>query len=80
MLGFEVKHSIAALQPLKEKLESRNFRSASAQLAHVCSRMFVTLEGKGILRACTEDFMLASRYKLHDPLAAKFIRTFATSI
>ena len=40
------------------------------------NRMFITLEGKGILRACTEEFMLASRYKPHDELAAEFIRTF----
>ena len=38
--------------------------------------MFVTLEGKGILRMATEEFMLSSRYKVHDPLAAEFIRTF----
>ena len=73
---FELKKSIAALNPLHAKLESRNLRSASAQLAHVCNRMFVILEGKGILRASTEECMLASRYKPNDPLAAEFIRTF----
>ena len=73
---FELKKSIAALHPFKEKLENRNLRSASAQLAHVCNRMFVTLEGKGILRQCTEEFMLASQHKSHDPLAGEFIRTF----
>jgi len=56
---FELKKSIAALNPLREKLEARDLKSASAQLAHVCNRMFVTLEGKGILRASTEEFMLA---------------------
>jgi hypothetical protein len=35
----------------------------------------VTL-GKGILRTATEEFLLSSRYKPHDPLAAEFIRTF----
>ena len=73
--GFEVKKSIAALAPLKRKLQSRELH-ASAQLAHVVNRMFVTLEGRGILRACTEEFMLASRNKKDDPLAAEFIRTF----
>ena len=73
---FELKKSIAALDPLRDKLEARNLQSASAQLAHVCNRMFVTLEGKGILRAATEEFMLASRYNPSDPLAAEFIRTF----
>ena len=72
---FELKKSIAALAPLKTKLQSRQLR-ASAQLAHVVNRMFVTLEGKGILRASTEEFMLASRHKRHGPLAAEFIRTF----
>ena len=47
---FEMKKSIGALQPFKEKLHNRNLRSASAQLSHVCNRMFVVLEGKGILR------------------------------
>ena len=73
---FELKKSVAALNPLHEKLESRNLQSASTQLAHVCNRMFVTLEGKGILRAVTEEFMLASQYKAHDPLSGEFIRTF----
>lgn len=44
---FELKKSIAALNPLQAKLESRDLQSASTQLAHVCNRMFVTLEGKG---------------------------------
>ena len=55
---FELKKSISALNPLHEKLAARNLKSASSQLAHVCNRMFVTLEGKGILRASTEEFML----------------------
>ena len=73
--GFEVKKSVAALGPLKRKLQSRQLQ-ASAQLAHVVNRMFVTLEGRGILRACTEEFMLASRSTDHDPLRAEFISTF----
>ena len=73
--GFEVKKSIAALGPLKKKLQSRQLQ-ASAQLAHVVNRMFVTLEGRGILRACTEEFMLASRSNEYDPLSAEFITTF----
>jgi hypothetical protein len=32
--------------------------------------------GKGILRTATEEFLLSSRYKPHDPLAAEFVRTF----
>ena len=73
---FELKKSVAALTPLKEKLLARNLKSASTQLAHMANRMFVTLEGKGILRPSIDDFMLSSRYKQHDPLAAEFIRTF----
>ena len=72
---FELKKSIAALAPLRSKLQSRQLR-ASAQLAHVVNRMFITLEGKGILRASTEEFMLASRSRDHDQLAGEFIRTF----
>ena len=72
-----MKKSIAALGPLKKKLQSRQLQ-ASAQLAHVVNRMFVTLEGRGILRACTEEFMLASRSKKDDPLAAEFLHTFRT--
>ena len=43
---FELKKSIAALAPLKTKLQSRQLR-ASAQLAHVVNHMFATLrEGR----------------------------------
>ena len=73
---FELKKSIAALPLLKQKLAVRNLKSASVQLAHVTNRMFTTLEGKGILRASTEEFMLASQYKAHDPLSAEFVRSF----
>ena len=73
---FEVKKSVAALPLMKDKLVHRNLKTASSQLAHVTNRMFSVLEGKGILRPCTEEFMLASQYKPHDPLAAEFIRTF----
>ena len=38
--------------------------------------MFSTVESKGILRTATEEFLLSSRYKPHDPLAAEFVRTF----
>ena len=38
--------------------------------------MFSVVESKGILRTCTEEFMLSSQYKPHDPLSAEFIRTF----
>ena len=72
---FEIKKSVSTLPLLQEKLETRQL-SASSQLAHVVNRMFTTLEGKGILRVATEEFLLASRYKPHDPLAAEFIRTF----
>ena len=73
---FEMKKSVAALPLMKDKLQQRGLRTASSQLAHVTNRMFSVLEGKGILRACTEEFMLSSQYKPHDPLAAEFIRTF----
>ena len=59
-----------------EKLEQRNLKTASSQLAHVTNRMFSVAEGKGILRMCTEESMLSSQWKPHDPLAAEFIRTF----
>ena len=74
--NVELKKSVAALPLMKDKLHHRGLRTASAQLAHASSRMFSVLEGKGILRTCTEDFMLASQYKPHDPSAAEFIRTF----
>ena len=73
---FEIKKSVSTLPLLHEKLEARGLKTASSQLAHVVNRMFTTLEGKGILRVATEEFLLASRYKPHDPLAAEFIRTF----
>ena len=73
---FEMKKSIAALPLMKEKLQQRQLKTASSQLAHGINRMFSILEGKGILRVCTEEFMLSSQYKPHDPLAAEFIRTF----
>ena len=73
---FEIKKSVGTLPLLQEKLEARELKTASSQLAHVVNRMFTTLEGKGILRMATEEFLLSSRYKPHDPLAAEFIRTF----
>ena len=73
---FEMKKSVAALPLMKEKLQQRKLKTASSQLAHGINRMFSILEGKGILRVCTEEFMLSSQYKPHDPLAAEFIRTF----
>ncbi len=73
---FELKRSIDALPLLKEKLQKRNLKTASSQLAHVCNRFFSVLESKGILRAATEEFLLASRYKPGDELAAEFVRTF----
>ena len=50
---FEIKKSVSTLPLMREKLENRNLKSASAQLAHVVNRMFTTLEGKGILRVAT---------------------------
>ena len=67
---------MGTLPLLQEKLEARELKTASSQLAHVVNRMFTTLEAKGILRMATEEFLLSSRYKPHDPLAAEFIRTF----
>ena len=73
---FELKKSIGALPLMEEKLKGRNLSSSSAQLAHVTNRCFTVLESKGILRTATEEFLLSSRYKPHDELAAEFIRTF----
>ena len=77
---FELKKSIGALPLLKrkleEKVEKKEIKTGSGQLAHVTNRMFTTLESKGILSVATEEFRLASQYKPHDPLAAEFIRTF----
>ena len=61
---------------MEEKLKGRNLSSGSSQLAHVTNRCFTVLESKGILRTATEEFLLSSRYKPHDELAAEFIRTF----
>ena len=60
---FELKKSISTLPLLQQKVEGRGVKSASTQLAHVVNRMFTTLEGKGILRVATEEFLLSSRYK-----------------
>ena len=73
---FELKKSIGALPLHEKKLQGRNLSSGSAQLAHITNRCFTVLESKGILRTGTEEFLLSSRYKPHDELAAEFIRTF----
>ena len=76
---FEIKKSIATLPLLEEKLEWRSLKSASAHLAYVVNRMFTTLESKGILRAATEEFELATRDNPHDELPAEFIGSFSSS-
>ena len=76
---FELKKSISALPLLKDKIVGKNYKTASSQLALVTNRCFTVLEGKGMLRPATEDFLLANRYKAHDELAAEFIRTFRHS-
>ena len=73
---FELKKSASALPLMDEKLKGRNLTSGSAQLAHITNRCFSVLESKGILRTATEEFLLASRFKPRDELAAEFIRTF----
>ena len=73
---FELKRSIDALPLLQQKLEARTSLNASAQLAHVCNRMFSVLESKGILRTATEEILLAAKYKPGDELSAEFISTF----
>ena len=74
---YEIKKSVSSLLQFKAEMQiNEKIKTASHQLAKVCNRMFVTLEGKGILRASTEEFMLASQHKSHDPLAGEFIRTF----
>ena len=77
---FELRKSIGALPLLRQKLEHRQLKTGSGQLAHVCTRMFTALEGKGILRVSTEEFLLSSRYNPTDPLAAEFVRTFREQI
>ena len=76
---IRIEKSVGSLPLLKQKLEKRGVRSASAQLAHVCNKMFTTLESKGILRTAPEEFMLASQYRPDDELFAEFIRTFRTT-
>jgi hypothetical protein len=73
---FELKKSMSALPLMHEKLRGRQLTTASAQLAHVTNRCFRILESKGILRTATEEFLLSSRFKPHDELAAEFVRTF----
>ena len=73
---YELKKSIGALPLFKQKLEKRQVRSGSTQLAHVCNKCFTTLESKGILRTAPEEFLLASQYRPHDELFAEFVRTF----
>ena len=60
--SYELKKSIAALPLLQEKVNSREVKSASAQLAHIVNRMFTVLESKGILRTATEEFALSALY------------------
>ena len=64
------------MSTLQEKFQELVSLTASHQLAHICNRMFLTLQGECVLRAPTEELILASDYKPHDPLAAKFIRMF----
>ena len=45
---FEMKASVKALPLMAQKLRARHFKRGSAQLAHVVTRMFTTLESKGI--------------------------------
>ena len=75
---FELKQCAAAMPFFKAKLAARNSSSAS-HLALVCNRLFVNLEGKGVLRSGVEETMLAAEYCPHDALAAEFIRTFQQS-
>ena len=72
---FEIKQSIAAQPYFLQKLRNKGLH-AGAQLAHVTTRMFTHLEGRGILRSGVEDVMLSSEYDRSDPLAAEFIRAF----
>ena len=59
---FELKQSIAAMPFLRSKLIAEQKQSPSSQLAHVTNRIFVNLEGKGVLRSGVEEFLLASEY------------------
>ena len=76
---FELKQSIAAQPFFHKKLFQKSNLSAGNQLAHVCHRMFINLEGKGILRSGIEESLHASEYNPGDELAAEFIRTFRTN-
>jgi len=73
---FELKKTMEALPSLKQTLMQRPNQSASSHLAQVVNRTVTALEGKGILRAAAEEFLLATRFKKHDELSAEFIRTF----
>ena len=72
---YELKKSIGALPLLQLKLETRDLKSPSHQLAHVVNRMFTVLESKGILRTATEEFALSAKYHAQDDLSAECIRT-----
>ena len=72
---WETKKSVEALPFLRNTLAHRSNQSASSHLAQVVNRTFTALEGKGILRFATEEFLLSTRFKSHDELAAEFIRT-----
>ena len=73
---FELNNSIKSLPFFQSKLDEKKLKSAGAQLGHVVNKMFTTLEGKGILRTATEEFLLASEYRPDDELAQEFTRTF----
>ena len=75
---YELEKSIGALPLLMERLRQYMCRSGSAQLAHVRNRFFTALESKGILRSSPEEFLLASRCKSPDELAAEFMSLSAT--
>ena len=77
---YELKKSIGALPLFQQKLEQKELKSGSVQLAHMCNKMLTALESKGFLRTAPEEFLLASRYRPEDPLAAEFIRTFRTQL
>ena len=73
---FELSNSIKSLPFFQSKLDEKKLKSAGAQLGHIVNKMFTTLEGKGILRTATEEFLLASEYRPDDELAQEFTRTF----
>ena len=71
-----MKAAVGSLPMLQQKL--KKLKTASAQLAQVTNRLFVTLEGRGVLRTAPESFNLSANSTTKDELSPEYIRTFRT--